>query len=238
MKKIVTTNNWIKRFVMARWVMPLAALFLITGCETNRPANLHTTSASRSNAVDQAKPADQTNSVDVTPPAQPAQSDSIILREGDVVHLAFPSSPTLDTTQEIRRDGKITLQLIGEVAAAGKTPDELQADLLKLYAPQVAMTQILVTVQSSTFPVYVTGAVLRPGDIKVDHPMSVLEAIMEAGGFSANANLKSVVIIRQGKDGTTRFTVNLKKAMAGEPGTPFYVKPADIIYVGEKFTWF
>jgi protein involved in polysaccharide export with SLBB domain len=96
-----------------------------------------------------------------------------------------------------------------------------------------------VEVQSSAFPVYVTGSVLRAGRISVDHPMTAFEAIMETGGFdSAKANLKAVVVIRQERNHVRKFTLNLKLVMDGKAGEPFYMKPGDTIYVPEKFTWF
>ncbi len=170
---------------------------------------------------------------------EPVQSESMILREGETVNVSFPGSSSLNTAQQIRTDGKIVMPLVGEVTAAGKTPMELQDDLIKLYAPQLATKQVIVTVQSSSFPVYVTGAVLRPGPVMSDHPMTALEAVMEAGGFDyTKANLKAVQVIRQGKTGSTKFTLNLKQTMQGGEGKPFYLKASDIVYVPEKFTWF
>ena len=62
---------------------------------------------------------------------------------------------------------------------------------------------------------------------------------MEAGGFDyTKANLKNVVVVRQEKDRTVRYKLNLKKALAGTPGAPFFLKPYDIVYVPERFTWF
>ena len=143
----------------------------------------------------------------------------MLLREGDTVHIAFPGSPTFDTTELIRVDGKIMMPLIGEVVAAGKTPLELQDDLAKAYEPQLTTKQVVVTVQSSSFPVYVTGAVVQPGKVTADHPISALEAIMLAGGFDdSKANLKAVVVIRQSKDGSATFYSELGKGHAGRPG--------------------
>jgi polysaccharide export outer membrane protein len=167
------------------------------------------------------------------------QTDPLTLRQGDTLSISFPGSSTLDTSQQIRTDGKIVLPLVGEVVAAGKTPEALQNELLDLYKPQVAIKQVIVTVQSSTIPVYVTGAVLRPGPVTVNHQISALDAVMEAGGFDyAKANLRAVVIVRQEKDRTVRYKLNLKKALAGSEGEPFYLKPYDIVYVPERFTWF
>jgi polysaccharide export outer membrane protein len=168
-----------------------------------------------------------------------AHSEAIILREGDSVRVSFPGSPNLDTTQPIRRDGKIALQLVGEVQAAGLTPEELQDSLIKLYAPQIATKEITVSVLSSEFPVYVTGAVVRPGKIMSDHPMTALEAVMEAGGFDyTTANMRSVRIIRNENGVMKHYTINLKRVLAGNGTDSFYLKPGDIIYVSQRLELF
>jgi len=62
---------------------------------------------------------------------------------------------------------------------------------------------------------------------------------MEAGGFDyTKANLKAVVVIRQEGNQTKKYNLNLKRVMDGEVSEPFYLKPSDIIYVPEKFSWF
>jgi polysaccharide export outer membrane protein len=168
-----------------------------------------------------------------------SQNEPVTLREGDTLNISLPGSSSLDTSQQIRTDGKIVLPLVGEVTAAGKTPEALQMDLLKMYGSQVTAKQIVVTVESPSIPIYVTGAVLRPGPVTVNHPISALDAVMEAGGFDyTKANLRSVVVVRQEKDRTVKYKVNLKKALAGSEGEPFYLKPYDIVYVPERFTWF
>jgi len=164
----------------------------------------------------------------------------IRLREGDVIRISFPGAPTLDGTYQVRRDGKITLTLGGEVVALGKTPTELEKELLKLYESQLVVKQVVVAVNASSFPVFVTGAVLRPGKIMADRPLTVLEAVMEAGGADfARANLKDVMVVRQVEGGqTVNFKVNLRDTLNGRRSEPFYLKPSDIVYVPEKFSWF
>ena len=88
---------------------------------------------------------------------------------------------------------------------------------MDLYAPQLTSKEVTVEVQSSSFPVYVTGAVLRPGKISSDHPITALEAIMEAGGFDyTKANLKNVEVIRQEGNQTKNYILNLKRVMEGK----------------------
>ncbi len=169
-----------------------------------------------------------------------ARPESVALREGDILRVTFPGSPNLDTQpQPIRRDGNISLPLIGEVKAAGLTPAELEKVLAEKYAPQLVIKEVRVNVIASSYSVYVTGAVLRPGKITADRPLSALEAIMEAGGPDfTKANLKAVTVIRH-EDGKTRnYTLNLRNALKGQSTQPFYLKPSDIVYVPERFTWF
>jgi polysaccharide export outer membrane protein len=166
-------------------------------------------------------------------------SESITLREGDVLKISFPGAPNLDTTQQIRRDGKIVLSLAGEVLAAGMTPAELEKEIIELCSSQLVSKEVTVTVESSTFPIFVTGSVIHPGKILSNRPITALEAIMEAGGFYyAKANLKAVAVIRHEDGRVKNYTLNLKLVLDGKQSTPFYLKPADIVYVPERFSWF
>jgi polysaccharide export outer membrane protein len=166
-------------------------------------------------------------------------NESINLREGDVLKIIFPGSPTLDSTQVIRRDGKINLPLVGDVDAAGMTPTALEKKLVELYAPQLSSKQVTVQVESSSFPFYVTGMVQHPGKILTDHPITALEAVMEAGGFDyARADLKDVTVIRRENNIMKNYKLNLKAVLNGRKSDPFYLKPDDIVYVPERFNMF
>ena len=161
------------------------------------------------------------------------------LREGDVLKISFPGSASLNTTQTIRRDGKISMTLVGDVDAAGMTPSALEKKLVDLYASQLSSKQVTVEVVSSSLTVYVTGMVLRPGKILSDHPISALEAVMEAGGFDyTKADLKDVVVIRREGKIMKNYKLNLKAMLQGKQNEPFYLKPDDIVYVPERFSMF
>jgi polysaccharide export outer membrane protein len=184
---------------------------------------------------------EQVDNSAVAPPPTAVKPETVILREGDSIRVTFPGTPALNggQAQVIRRDGKINLPLVGDVVAAGKTPLDLEKELAKLYANQLLDNKVVVTVEASSFPVYVSGAVLRPGKILSDHPMTALEAIMEAGGFDeTRANEKKVQIIRNNKGHMEHYTLNLKRVIDGEDNTPFYLKPADIVHVPERFQWY
>lgn len=171
-----------------------------------------------------------------TPPESALRvPDSQTLRSGDVVKISFPRAATLDTTQQIRRDGKINLYLVGEVQAADLTPADLEKQIMEKYSSQLVSKEVRVTLVSSAFTVYVTGAVLKPGRITPDRELTPLEAVMEAGGFdAARANLKAVSIIRRTGGQTQNFVVNLQAVLEGKGAQQIYLQPNDIIHVPEK----
>lgn len=207
------------------WRLPFAGLILLllAGCRTSKPTF---TDIRPTNSV-----ATATNSV------APEMNG---LREGDVIRVTFPGAPNINPpSQQIRQDGNITLPLIGEVKAAGKTPAELEKELSHSYASQIVNPTVTVTVESSSFRVYVTGAVLHQGPVTSSHSLTALEAIMEAGGPDYNkANLKKVKLTRKTGTGTENFVLDLKSVMDGTSKESFYLKPSDIIFVPEKFKIF
>jgi polysaccharide biosynthesis/export protein len=118
------------------------------------------------------------------------------------------------------------------------TPAQLEKELVKLYAPQLVNKEVNVSLESSAFQVFVTGAVARPGKLISDRPLTALEAVIDAGVDYQKANLKSVSIIRLENGHEKVQVLDLKKALQGTGGAPFYLKPSDIIFVRERFTWF
>jgi len=171
--------------------------------------------------------------------ANSSQPQPTILRQGDVVKISFPGAANLNETEQIRLDGKISMPLVGDVQAAGLTPDQLQQNLVKLYAPQISSSDVTVAIESSSFPVYVTGCVLSPGRIASNQPLTALEAIMEAGGFDySRANLRKIHVIRRENDTSQSYVLNLNAVLKGEDKNDFFLQPNDIVYVPEKFAWF
>jgi polysaccharide export outer membrane protein len=175
--------------------------------------------------------------VEAPPAATAATADAIL--EGDTLKIAFVGAPALDTTQEVRRDGRISLPVAGEVQAAGMRPAELAAQLSQLFASELLSNEVVVTVVASSFDVNVSGAVLRPGKIASKRQMTALEAVMEAGGFDhAKANVKRVVVIRRDGPAESKFVLDLSLPLEGKQSQPFFLQPSDIVYVPERFVWF
>src|SRR6266581_7077580 len=127
----------------------------------------------------------QTDANSTTLSGQAEVPKHVILASGDVVKLTFSSAPELNQSQKVRVDGKLSLPLVGEVDAAGKTIGQLQSELVELYKPQLKTPEVTVSLEGSTTTVTVSGAVGKPGRIVFERPTTVFQAIMEAGGPSA-----------------------------------------------------
>ncbi len=153
------------------------------------------------------------------------------LLAGDAVEIDFLGAPEHSGEQIIRRDGRISLPLVGDVQAAGKTPTELRRELRELYRPQLQQAEISVVVRSPD-RLYISGQVRRPGIIDMPRPLTVLEAIMEAGGFEERlAEVRTVVVIRRRAGQYFGTAVNLKPALNGMATQALYLEPYDMVYV-------
>jgi|SRR5438874_7933922 len=156
----------------------------------------------------------------------------VVLASGDVVKLTFSAAPELNQAQKIRTDGKLSLPLVGEVDAGGKTVGQLQAELIQLYKSQLKTPEVTVSLEASVTTVTVSGAVNKPGRITFERPTTVLQAIMEAGGPSQFGTLKRVRLMRI-VNGVQKSQVmdlhDFSKEMK-----PFYVRDQDTIYVSQS----
>jgi polysaccharide export outer membrane protein len=158
------------------------------------------------------------------------------LRPGDILDVKFLYTPKLNAHQMVQPDGTITLQIIGQVKAQGKTAEELQKDLIKLYSSQLRQPDIQVIVEErNDRKVYVSGEVKNPGVIKMPGELTLLEAIKQAGGFNrASADLKNVLIVRHINGKQSGALVNMQKVLSGKEEQMVYLQPRDVIYVPPK----
>ena len=133
----------------------------------------------------------------------------------------------------MRPDGKISLQLVGEVEVEGKSPSELRDKLLELYTPHLKTPEIAIVIRSFyDRRVYVGGQVIAPGLVEMPGRMTLLEAIMHVGGFDVTkAEVQNVVVVRHKNNRRYGYSVDLKPALKGDKAQPFYLEPKDIVYV-------
>ncbi len=152
-----------------------------------------------------------------------------ILGAEDMISITVWKSPEFSGAHMIRPDGKITIPLIGEVQAAGLTPEAfgvaIQEKLKKvLREPDVSVS----VTQVNSRRYFIEGEVNKPGEVKLVVPTRVLEALVNAGGFKDFAHQSDITIMR----GNTRLKFNYKAAIKGkELDKNIYLEPGDIIIV-------
>ncbi len=157
---------------------------------------------------------------------------------GDTVEIKFFHHPELHETAIIRPDGKITLQFVDDVLAAGLTPSELDEMLTELYSKHLENIVISVMVRSfSEHKIYVSGEVQRPGLYPLTNDTTVLKSIAAAQGFKETAQPENIIIIRKGPKGEpVPVRVNLEPVLEGKQmERDIYLMPSDVVYVPKTF---
>jgi polysaccharide biosynthesis/export protein len=167
-------------------------------------------------------------------PDQPGPKTAVRLSSGDSIKVTFAEESDLDQTQRIRRDGKISLPLIGELTAAGKRLMDLQREIISRYEGKLDNPEVLVTLESGTATVIVSGFANKPGKIDFNRPTTVFQAIMEAGGVSDYGSLRNIHLTRIINGEQRTETINLRPAIRGEPIDPEYVQDGDVIYISRS----
>lgn len=147
--------------------------------------------------------------------APPAAVDpkSYMIGVEDVLLIRVWREPEHSGLATVRPDGKITLPLIGDLQAAGLTPEKLDAAVTEALGKYINNPDVIVSVQAvRSKRYYVTGEVNRPGAYPLVTPVTVLEALTLAGGFRDFANKKNITVLR----GTQRFKFNYNDVVKGK----------------------
>src|SRR6266516_2611728 len=167
-------------------------------------------------------------------PNPPGPKTAVRLSPGDTIKVAYADETVPDQTQKIRRDGKLSLPLIGEVAAAGKKVIDFQYELVSRYEGKLENNEVLVTLENGTATVTVSGFANKPGPIAFDRPKTVYQAIMEAGGVSDFGSASNVHLTRIINGEQRTETINLRPTIHGKPTKPKYVQDGDVIYISRS----
>jgi polysaccharide export outer membrane protein len=167
--------------------------------------------------------------------------DMTLVLPGDLISISFPGATNLNTTLKVPVDGEIRLPAaFGKpVNATGKTRAELEKALLDEFGSQLRSPEVNVSLITSAAVVYISGAVLAPNKVAMDRPLTLMDAIMEAGGpDSRRANLGSVAVVRNFEGTQQTYVIDMRKAFTGGEVMPFYLRPFDSIVVpARKFNF-
>jgi polysaccharide export outer membrane protein len=182
-----------------------------------------------------------TASSEAPPPAATTMtSETYRIGVDDIVQVSVWRNPELGITVPVRPDGMISIPLVGDVSAGGRTPTEVSADIQeKLGAfvrdPQVAV--ILTDLRSHEYlsRVRVTGAVRQPISLPYRPGMTVLDAVLAAGGITEFAAPDRSELHRKVKDAGSAHAVRLDRILSrGDLSTNYAVSPGDVITVPER----
>jgi polysaccharide export outer membrane protein len=167
------------------------------------------------------------------PAAQRAYGDGDFrLGPDDVIEVSVYQDKELDRTVPVRPDGKISLPLIGEMTASGKTAIELQKEIAQRLKQFVADPTVTVVVKEVNSPkVSILGEVKNPNIYKIKDRATLLDIIALAGGETEYSRHK-VIVSRTGPNGETQFIrLKIDDLIKGKKPDPFYVLPYDKIHI-------
>lgn len=158
-----------------------------------------------------------------------------ILGPGDVVAVDVWHEPEISRTLPIRPDGRLSLPLVGEIQAQGKTAQQLQSEIatrLKKFIDTPTVTVMVTDAESQRF--VILGQVLKPGTYPLTHPSTILDAIAMAGGLQPFAHGNKIYLLRKRKsDGVEmRYNFNYKAVSLGVAlQENVALQPGDVIVV-------
>lgn len=177
---------------------------------------------------------DPSSSLPSASSAMKPHDDSFIIGNDDVLGINVWKQPDITRAIPVRSDGKISLPLVGEVQAAGRTPLQLEQEIagrLRTYIADPEVTVIVQEINSEKFNIL--GYIAKPGSYSLTLAPTVLDAIAQAGGFKDFAKEKSIYILRTNPNGSeSRLPFNYKAVIKGKhPEQNIKLQPHDTIVV-------
>ena len=185
---------------------------------------------------------------DLPPAPAAAASATYFVQVGDVLGVRLYTAPELDEDVTVRPDGRVTTTLAQSVQAAGRTPDEIAADLHRLYAAELKDPRLTVEVKTaSPARIYVAGDVVSPGEFTTQQgpTLTLLQAVSRAGGLRTTGDDDHVFILRHATgERPVVLAADYRGAMTGtHPGADVELAPFDVVYVprtgiAQIYVWF
>jgi polysaccharide biosynthesis/export protein len=159
---------------------------------------------------------------------------SFVIGNDDLLAINVWKEPDISRSIPVRSDGRISLPLVGELQATGRTPLQLEQDIASKLRSYIADPEVTVMVQEIHSEKFnILGQVTKPGSYSLELATTVLDAIAAAGGFRDFANQKGIYILRENAGGgQSRIAFNYKKVIKGKtPQQNIKLEPRDTIVV-------
>lgn len=158
----------------------------------------------------------------------------------DRVAVSVWRSPELSVTVPVRPDGMISVPIIGDVQAGGRTPTEVADAITKRLAtyirePSVAVILTELRAHEYLTRVRVTGAVRNPRSLTHRQGMTILDAVLEAGGLNDFASANRTKLYRRHNDKVDVYEIELGDILTkGKLDSNLPLRPGDVITVPER----
>ncbi len=176
--------------------------------------------------------ADQRSAPAVSGPAAPALDNTYVIGASDEITVSVFKEPTLSSSLLVRPDGMISVPLLGDVLAAGKTPMQLASEITEAFKKYIQDPNVTVILnQMNSKRIYLIGQVGKAGPLDMTPGMTLLQAIATAGGLSEFANTKKIYILRSEGGQQKKIPVYYKQALRGDLSLNLSLKPGDTIVV-------
>lgn len=167
-------------------------------------------------------------------PAAKANDSGYIIGNDDLLTINVWKEAEVSRSLPVRSDGKISLPLVGEVQAAGRTPLQLEVEISNKLRDYITDPQVTVMIQQINSERYnILGQVAKPGSYSLTLTTSVLDAIANAGGFRDFAKKKGIYILRRNAAGEqTRISFNYQDVIKGKSSEQdIRLQPNDTVVV-------
>lgn len=163
-----------------------------------------------------------------------AHDAAYVIGNDDKLAISVWKEPDLTKEIPVRSDGKISLPLVGELQAAGRTPLQLESDIASRLKNYITVPEVTVIVEAINSKRYnMLGMINKPGTFALTQSTTVMDAIAASGGFKDFAKSTKVHILRRNPDGTqTQLNFNYKQFIKGKNlAQNIKIEPQDTIIV-------
>ena len=176
---------------------------------------------------------------EATPSATPGDtSSSYIIGPGDTLEVFVWQNPDLSQTVPVRPDGKISTPLVENMVAVGKTPSQLARDMEKVLSVYVRSPKVNIIVTKALgelTQVKIVGEVVRPEAIPFHEGMTVLDAVLQAGGLTPYAAGNRAKIVRTVDGRSEEIPVKLQRLLQkGDMRQNLRIMPGDVLIVPQS----
>lgn len=179
--------------------------------------------------------------ITTAPPEEDYIVDKYKIGSGDTVQVNVWKNDEISRDALVRPDGMISLPLVGDIRALGKTTDELATDVTEKLVTYIRTPQVSVSVEnpsSADFQqrVRITGAVNDPTAIPYKDGMTVMDLVLAAGGLNEFAAGNRAVLHRKNNEGESlAYAIKLRNILSkGDLATNYNLRPSDVIAVPER----